>query len=126
MPPPRPRVLLAEDHPAVAKAMGRILSLDCDVVEIVADGAVVVDAWQRHRPVVAVVDVNLPNVSGLDICRDITGADPRAKVIVITGMLDETIRDEALAAGATGFFPKFAPGDDLLAAIRRAWTESER
>jgi DNA-binding NarL/FixJ family response regulator len=121
---PRPRILLADDHPGVAKAMGRILAMDCDVVDVIGDGAVVVDAWRRHRPVVVVVDVNLPNVSGLDICREITTADPSAKIIVITGMLDEAIEEAASAAGAAAFVPKFAAGDDLLKAIIRAWTES--
>jgi len=125
VPPSRPRVLLAEDHAGVAKALSRILSLDCHVVEVVGDGALVVDAWKRHRPVVAVVDVNLPHVSGMDICRAIMAADAGAKVIVITGMLEESVEEEASAAGACGFYPKFAAGDELLAAIRRAWAESE-
>jgi DNA-binding NarL/FixJ family response regulator len=123
--PSRPRVLLADDHPGVAKAMSRRLSLDCDVVEVIGDGAAVIDAWTRHQPAVAVVDVNLPNVSGLEICRAITRANPGAKVIVITGMLDEAIEDEALAAGAFGFFPKYAAADDLVAAVSRAWAETQ-
>ena len=102
----RPRVLLAEDHLGVAKALSRLLAFDCDVGGVVAD-------------------VNLPTVSGLDACRAIVGANPRAKVILMTGMVDEAIAEEAVAAGAAGFFPKFASGDELLAAIKRLWTELE-
>ena len=121
--PTRPRVLLVDDHPGVVKALGRMLSAECDVVGVVADGREVADAAARLQPVVIVVDVNLPNVSGLDVCRQITQNNPRVKIIVITAMADDAIRDEALAAGASGFFEKSAV-NELVVAIRRIWTES--
>lgn len=122
--PTRPRVLLVDDHPGVVKALGRVLSFECDVVGVIADGREVADAAVRLQPVVIVVDVNLPNVSGLDVCRQITQNDPRAKVIMLTAMPDADIRDEALAAGASMFVDKTAASDELLVAIRRLWTES--
>ena len=121
--PTRPRVLLVDDHPGIVKALGRVLSPECDVVGVIADGREVADAAARLQPVVIVVDLNLPNVSGLDVCRQITQNNPRVKVIVITAMTDDAIRDEALAAGASGFFHKSA-ADELIVAIRRIWTES--
>jgi DNA-binding NarL/FixJ family response regulator len=121
--PTRPRVLLVDDHPGIAKALGRLLSPGCDVVGVIADGREVADAAARLQPVVIVVDLNLPNVSGLDVCRHITQTHPRVKVIVITAMTDDAIRDEALAAGASGFFHKSAAGE-LIVAIGRIWTES--
>jgi chemotaxis response regulator CheB len=54
---------------------------------------------------VIVVDLNLPDFPGLDVCRQITRDNPRVKVIVISAMADDDIRDEALAVGASGFFP---------------------
>jgi DNA-binding NarL/FixJ family response regulator len=121
--PTRPRVLLVDDHPGVVKALGRVLSRECDVVGVIADGREVADAARRLQPVVIVVDVNLPNVNGLDVCRQITQNTPRVKVIVISAMTDDDIRDDALAAGASGFFHKSA-ANELIAAIRRIWTES--
>ena len=106
--PTRPRVLLVDDHPGIVKALGRVLSPECDVVGVIADGREVADAAARLQPVVIVVDLNLPNVNGLDVCRQITENNPRVKVIVITAMADDDIRDEALAAGASGFFHKSA------------------
>jgi DNA-binding NarL/FixJ family response regulator len=123
MMPARPRVLLADDHPAMAKALGRVLEQECDVVGVVTDGSDVADAAMRLHPVVVVVDVNLPNVNGLDVCRDIMQHNPLAKVIVITGMMDDAIRDEALAAGASGFLHKLAAGSDLVGAIKQAWID---
>ena len=123
--PTRPRVLLVDDHPGILQALGRALSPACDVVGGIADGREVADAAARLQPVVIVVDLNLPGFSGLDVCRQITQTNPRTKVIVITAMADDDIRDEVLAAGASGFFNKSA-ADELLVAIRRIWTESTR
>jgi len=122
--PTRPRVLLADDHAGIVKALERVLSLECDVVGVVADGREVADAAARLHPVVTIVDVNLPNVSGLEACRRVLQGNPRAKVIVITAMLDETIRAEALAAGASDFVPKLAAGNELIVAVRRAWADA--
>jgi DNA-binding NarL/FixJ family response regulator len=100
-----------------------LLSAECDVVGVIADGREVADAATRLQPVVIVVDLNLPNISGLEVCRQITQNNPKMKIIVITAMTDDAIRDEALAAGASGFFHKFA-ANELIVAIRRIWTES--
>jgi two-component system KDP operon response regulator KdpE len=119
----RPRVILVDDHPGFVKALGRVLSPDCDVVGVIADGREVADAAARLHPVVIVLDVNLPNVNGLDLCRQLTRNNPQVKIIVISALADDATRDEALAAGASGFFHKFA-ADELSVAIRRVWKES--
>jgi DNA-binding NarL/FixJ family response regulator len=100
-----------------------VLSPECDVVGVIADGREVADAAARLQPVVIVLDLNLPHVSGLDVCRQVTRNNPRVKVIVISAMADDAIRDETLAAGASGFFHKSA-ANDLIVAIRRVWDES--
>ena len=121
--PTRPRVLLVDDHPGIVRALSRLLSTECDVVGVMADGREVADAAARLQPVVIVVDLNLPDVSGLDVCRQIRDSNPRVKVVVISARIDEAIRDEALAAGASGFFEKSA-ANELIEAIKRIWTES--
>ena len=121
--PIRPRVLLVDDHPGIVQTLGRVLAPGCDVVGVIADGREVADAAVRLQPVVIVVDLNLPNVSGLEVCRQITQNNPRVRIIVISAMADDAIRDEALAAGASGFFHKSA-ANELIVAIKRIWTES--
>ena len=117
----RPRVLLADDHPGVARALTRLLSFECDVVAVVSDGTEVAPAAASLQPIVVVVDVNLPNVNGLEVCREITQNDPCARVIVMSGMLDDDVAQEALMAGASEFFDKTAMGDELVLAIKAAW-----
>jgi DNA-binding NarL/FixJ family response regulator len=114
----RPRVLVAEDHAGVAKAVCRVLALDCDVVGSVADGSAVLAATQRLQPDVIVVDLHLPNVSGLEACRQITQLNPAAKVIVFTAMNDPDVKQRSFEVGASAFVYKGA-GDDLLSTIKR-------
>ena len=65
-----------------------------------------------------VLDVNLPNVHGLEACRQITQAHPKMKVIVFTAMSPLEIKEESLAVGASAFVSKMASGE-LLSTIRR-------
>jgi DNA-binding NarL/FixJ family response regulator len=120
--PSRPRVLIADDHPGFAKALSRLLSIDCEVVGLVDDGRAVAPTAARLQPVIVVVDLNLPNVNGLDVCRDLARQPIAAWTIVVTGMNDDVVRAEALAAGAAAFFAKGAPSDELIAAINRLWS----
>ena len=115
--PKRPRVLIAEDHPGVAKAVCRVLALDCDVVGTVADGSAVLEAAQRLQPDVIVVDLNLPHVHGLEACRQITQVNPEAKVIVFSAMNDPDVKQRSFEVGASAFVCKGT--GDLLSTIKR-------
>ena len=88
----RPRVLLAEDHAGVTKALIEVLEPHCDVVGLATDGGEAIDKALQLHPVIAIVDVGLPTVNGLDICRRITTRNPGAKVILMSGMLDANPR----------------------------------
>ena len=115
----RPRVLVAEDHPDMAKAMCRVLALDCEVVGTVADGSAVLEAATRLQPDVVVVDLNLPGVNGLEVCRQITQTDPEIKVIVFTAMNDPDVRARAFELGASAFVSKLAGDGELLSTVKR-------
>lgn len=112
-------MLIAEDHPAMARAVSRVLSLDCEVVGSVADGGAVLDAAQRLQPDVIVLDLNLPSVDGLAVCRQIMQWNPDAKVIVFTAMNDPDIRQRCLEAKASVFVSKTGGDGDLLSAVKR-------
>ena len=114
----RPRVLVADDHPDVVKAVSRLLALACDVVGSVADGRDVLDAAQRLQPDVVVVDLNLPSVNGLEVCRQIAQAHPAMKVIVFTAMNDPDVRRRSFELGASAFVFKAGDGD-LLSTVKR-------
>ena len=113
----RPRVLIAEDHPGVAKAVCRMLSLDCEVVGTVTDGSAVLEAAQRLQPDVIVVDLNLPHVHGLEVCRQITQVNHNTKVIVFSAMNDPDIRQRSIEVGASAFVCKGT--GDLFSTVKR-------
>ena len=117
--PSRPRVLIVDDHPALVRAVSRVLACDCDVVGSVADGSGLLEAAQDLQPDVIVLDVNLPNVNGLMACRQITQANPGMKVIVFTATADPNIRRRAFEAGAAAFVDKLGSDGELLSVIKR-------
>lgn len=112
----RPRVLMVDDHPGVAKAVTRLLSFDCEVLGTVADGAAALEAVNRLQPDVVVLDLHLPNVNGLEACRQISQAHPGSKVVVFTAVTDRATRERALASGASAFVSKLST-EELLVAI---------
>ena len=115
--PKRPRVLIAEDHPGVAKAVSRMLSLECDIVGHVADGRTVLDAVRRLQPDVIVVDLNLPHVHGFEVCRQIKNDNADARVVVFSAMNEPDIRQRSLEVGASAFVSKGT--GDLLSTVKR-------
>ena len=119
--PTRPRVLLADDYPDMVKAVSRLLAPDCEIVGTIVDGSAVVEAVQRLQPDVAVLDMNLPGINSLEVCREITRANPEMKVIMFTVFDDPNARQTYSDAGATAFVSKLTSGD-LLATIRRLFS----
>ena len=115
--PKRPRVLIAEDHPGMAKAVSRLLSLDCDIVGNVSDGSAVLEAAQRLQPDVIVVDLNLPHVHGFEACRQIRQVKPEAKIIVFSAMNDPDVKQRSVEVGASAFVCKGT--GDLLSTVKR-------
>lgn len=114
----RPRVLIADDHPEVVKAICRLLALNCDIVGTVADGPDVIEAARRLQPDVIIVDLNLPTMSGLDACRQLTQENPAAKVIIFTAADDPGIQRRAFALGAAACVSKVSSDCDLLTAVK--------
>jgi CheY-like chemotaxis protein len=121
----RPRVLLADDFPDLVAAIRQLLVPECEVVGAVYDGGALLEAAQRLQPDVIVLDVNMPTVSGLEACRQITRANARVKVILLTAGVDSVIMGAALAAGAFAFIEKQAIADDLLSTIKSACADRQ-
>ena len=117
--PKRPRVLIADDYEGLAKAVGRLLSLDCDVVGSVADGRALFEAVPRLQPDLVVLDLSLPDVDGLEACRKLVHLNSQIKVIVFTAMYGPDIRQRCFEAGASAFVSKIAGDGDLPSTVKR-------
>ena len=118
--PDRPRVLLADDYGALLTAWRRLLEPTCDVVGSVGDGRALLEAAVALSPDVVVADLAMPEVNGLDACRQIKQTNPRTKVVLVTAGGDEWVARAAFRAGASAFVLKHSAGDDLLTAIEIA------
>ena len=116
----RPRVLLADDHPAILAALERLLEPECEVVGAVGDGAAALEAATRLHPDVVVVDLNMPGITGLEVCRQVTLSHPEVRVILLSAGDDTAIRDRSLALGASAMIAKHQVVTLLLPAIHHA------
>jgi DNA-binding NarL/FixJ family response regulator len=110
-------VLIVDDHKVVAEGLNRLLSDRFEIVGTIADGAQVPDAVSRLQPDVIILDVSMPNVSGLEAMRQLKRLGLAFKAIVLTMHADANVALEALRAGASGFVLKESSGDELLTAL---------
>jgi DNA-binding NarL/FixJ family response regulator len=113
------RVVVADDQELVRSGFALILDVqpDIEVVAEVGDGAEAVEAVRRHAPDVALLDVRMPRVDGIEACRAISAASDCRTVMLTTFDSDEYVYD-ALHAGASGFLLKDVRRDDLVHAVR--------
>ena len=116
----RPRVLLADDYVGLLTAWRRLLEPAFDVVGCVRDGRALLEAASTLAPDVVIADLSMPEVNGLDACRQIKQASPQTKVILVTAGGDQWVARAAFRAGASGFVLKHTAADDLLVAIQTA------
>jgi DNA-binding NarL/FixJ family response regulator len=115
-------VVLADDHGVVREGIAHLLAGhdDIDVVASEPDGATAIDACERTRPDVAIVDLEMPGVDGIEATRRIKERSPGTAVVVFTYFSDRGRIVEALDAGATGYLLKDADPRELEGAIRAA------
>jgi DNA-binding NarL/FixJ family response regulator len=114
-------VVVADDQAMVRAGFCRLLEAepDIDVVGEASDGAEVLTLADRLRPDVALVDIRMPNMDGIEATRRITATTTTRVVILTTFDLDEYVYD-ALRAGATGFLLKDAPPEQMINGIHAA------
>ena len=113
------RCLIADDHPAVLEAVAEFLvQSGIEVVGRAADGEAALAQVERLRPDVALVDVRMPKLDGIELTRRARRSMPGTAVLLYTGYGDRALLSEGLDAGVAGFVLKEAPIDDLLRAVR--------
>ena len=113
-------ICLLDDEPSVLKALGRLLASEDLHAEKFSDPASFLE-HARHHPVrLAVIDMRMPGMTGLEVLAKLRKESPGARVIVMTGESDPSHRDAALAGGASAFFLKPFDDEAFLAAVRKA------
>ena len=112
------RVLLADDHTLLLGAFEKLLASECEVVGTVSDGRELVEAAQRLKPDVIVLDIGMPLLNGLEAGRQIKQLLPATKLVYLTMNEDSDLAAEAFRAGASGYLLKRSATAELATAIR--------
>ncbi|MCW5249929.1 MULTISPECIES: response regulator [unclassified Streptomyces] len=114
------RVFLLDDHEVVRRGVRELLSGEADL-QVVGEAGTAADALARipaARPDVAVLDVRLPDGSGVEVCREIRSRDDGVRCLMLTSFADDEALFDAIMAGASGYLLKDVRGEELLAAVR--------
>jgi len=113
------RVLLADDHTVVRQGLRVLLERDgFSVVAEAADGHEAIKLCEANHPEVAVLDLAMPLLNGIDAAREIAKPGSRIKVILLTMHAEDHLVLESLRAGVTGYVLKTRASDELVQAIR--------
>jgi two-component system, NarL family, response regulator DevR len=118
-PPPPIRLMLVDDHEVVRLGL-RALFKQTETIEVIAEAGSVADAVKRaalHHPDVVLMDLRLPDGTGIDACRDILSANPRMRVLFLTSHSDEEAVASTILAGAAGYLLKEVGSKTLINAI---------
>jgi DNA-binding NarL/FixJ family response regulator len=111
--------LVADDHPAVVQAVSEVLiSGGINVTAQARDGEEALEAIQRLQPKVALLDLRMPRMSGIEVARRSARSTPETFVILYTAYSEQALLTEALDAGARGFVSKEAPLTEIVRAVQ--------
>lgn len=114
------RVVIADDHAIVRRGLRFVLEAeeDLDVLAEAGDGAEAIASCRSLRPDVLLLDMRLPDMSGVEVCREVREACPETRVVVLTSFGADEEVSGALLAGATGYILKDISPDGLAHVVR--------
>ena len=116
------RILLADDHTVVRQGLRKVLEErpEWEVVAEAGDGREAIRLAEQHRPDVAILDIAMPLLNGIEATRQITRHVPETRVLVLSMHADEVYVTQILEAGAKGYLLKDSADVDLLTAVSEA------
>ena len=115
------RVFLLDDHEVVRRGVRELLD-SADDLEVVGEASTASEALHRipaTTPDVAILDVRLPDGTGIEVCRDLRSQMPNLKCLMLTSFNDDEALFDAIMAGAAGYVLKEVRGSDLIDSVRR-------
>lgn len=114
----RARILLADDHTLVSEAFKKLLEPEFDVVGTAADGRTLLQVAEQLKPDVAVIDLGLPLLNGMDAGKQLKKLLPRTRIVVLTMSEDSDLAAAALREWASGYLLKKSAAGELVQAVR--------
>jgi len=122
------RVLSVDDHPLLSEGIAALIKNqpDMQLVAQCTSGSDAIEKFRSHRPDVTLMDLRLPDMSGIDTMMAIRAEFPEARIIMLTTFEGDMEIQRALAAGAQGYMLKSMPPKDLVAVIRQVHAGKKR
>ncbi len=117
------KLLIVEDHPIVVDGITLLLQSypDIQIVGTALRGADLKDILKTVAPNIILMDINLPDINGIELCKYVTGNYPFVKVIALTGFNEYIYVQQMVAAGAKGYILKNAMPEEIIEAIREVY-----
>jgi len=116
------KVLIVDDHPLVRQGIKALLDVyeDIEVTGDAENGREAIEMCKNYKPDIVLMDLVMPEVSGIEATREILKDWPNIKIIILTSFIDKKLIKDAFKAGATGYVLKNISGDNLVESIRDA------
>jgi DNA-binding NarL/FixJ family response regulator len=122
------RVLSVDDHPRMREGIAMVINSHPNMLMVAqaSNGREAIACFREHKPDVTLMDLRLPDMSGLDAAVAIRTEFPEARIIILTTFDSDTDQQRALAMGASAFVLKSAPPGKLLETIQRIHAETQK
>jgi DNA-binding NarL/FixJ family response regulator len=125
---PRIRVFSVDDHPLISEGIATMINSQPDMVMVsqASSGTQAIQQYRQHRPDVTLMDLRLPDLSGIDAMMAIRSEFPEARIVMLTTFEGDVEIQRALQAGARGYLLKNMPPSEILDAIRQVHAGKKR
>jgi DNA-binding NarL/FixJ family response regulator len=122
------RVLGVDDHPLLREGLAAIVNIqdDMEMVAQAASGHEAIQLFRQHRPDVTLMDLRMPDSSGIDVVSAVVGEFPDARIVMLTTFEGDVEIQRSLAAGARGYILKTTPPAELVEVIRQVHAGRKR
>lgn len=113
-------ILIVEDHPVVAEGIQKLLTENgiCTVCPVACSGKECLEVLKNYTPRIIFLDINLPDISGIDLCKTILGLYPSIKIIALSSFGSRSFIHKMFENGASGYLLKNAARDEIITAIK--------
>ncbi len=120
------KIILTEDHQVLREGVKSLIaSPNIEIVGEASNGAELTKLLTAHKPHIIIMDISLPDISGIELTRQLSQSHPHIKVLILTMFTDETFISQAIKAGARGYLHKNTTREEMLLAIETIYSGND-